>query len=291
MKKNYILGITAIASLAFLSFQKTNTGVIESFKESHLFSGGGQAGFTGAPGEATCTGCHTGSTLDGSSENTFILLDGVNPVTNYTPGTSYTASLQLASNPAKKGFSAVALDGANNNVGSFTGLLIGGTQDFSASGKDYVSHTASSNTNANTAWLWTWDAPASDAGSVTFYIASNVSDDSGNALGDAIYLSQHIIGSTASISEEEAFNSDFIAGYSASNNSIELDFNSLSVGTMHMSLVDLNGRSVFNYTMGQSEIGENSESIVLPNELESGIYVVNFLVGNKAMSAKVMIQK
>jgi hypothetical protein len=70
-----------------------------------------------------------------------------------------------------------------------------------------------------------------------------------------------------------------------------VDFNSLSVGNMFFNLVDINGRSVFTYNMGESVIGENSESIVLPSELKSGVYIVNFFVGNKAMSAKIMIQK
>jgi hypothetical protein len=56
-------------------------------------------------------------------------------------------------------------------------------------------------------------------------------------------------------------------------------------------LVDLNGRSVFTYDMGNAQIGENKEKIVLPNDLKNGIYVVNMFVNNNAMSQKIMIQK
>lgn len=291
MKKNYILGITAVASIAFLSFQGTNTGVVESFKKSHMFSSGGQSGLTGAPGEANCTQCHTGTTQDGTAENTFIVLDGTTPVSNYTPGGTYTVSVQLASNPSKKGFSATVLDGTDAMAGNLVGAGVGGTQNFSAGGRDYVSHTASSNTSASTLWFWTWVAPATDVGTVTFYVASNVTNDDSATSGDVIYLSQHLLGSTASISEEAAVEANFTAGYASNGNKLIMDFNSLAVGNMNLNLIDMNGRSVFTSDLGESQIGENNESVVLPSELKGGVYIVNFFVGNKAMSSKIMIQK
>ena len=290
MKKNYILGITAIASIAFLSFQGTTNGTISAYKKSHFFTSGGQSGLTGAPGDANCTQCHIGTAQDGSAENTLMVLDGTTLVSNYTAGESYTVSLQMASNPSKKGFSAVVLDGTDTNAGSFTGVGAGGTQDFSDSGREYVSHTASGS-SISTPWFWTWNAPDTDVGLVTFYVASNIANIDYSSSGDLIYLSQHILGSTASITEEATFESNFMAGYASSGNKLIIDFNSLSVGNMNMNLVDMNGRSLFTTDLGESKIGENSESIVLPNELRGGVYIVNLFIGNKAMSSKIMIQK
>lgn len=291
MKKNYILGITAIASIAFLSFQVTNTGVVESFKKSHMFSAGAQSLLTGAPGENNCTFCHSGQTQDGSTENTFIVLDGATPVSNYTPGQSYSVSVQLASDPDKKGFSATVLDGSDNAAGTFVGSGMGGTQNFTDGGREYATHTSSSNMIANSIFSWTWNAPATDVGAVTFYVASNVTNNDGSTLGDVIYLSQHIMGSTASISEEAAVEANFTAGYASNGNKLIIVFNSLTVGNMYLNLVDMNGSSVFTSDFGDSQIGENAESVVLPSGLESGVYLVHFFVGNKAMSSKIMIQK
>lgn len=290
MKKNYILGITAISSIAFLSFQGTTNGIVEAYKKSHFFTSGGQSGLTGAPGEANCTQCHIGTTQDGSIENTLMVLDGTTLVSNYNTGQSYTVSLQMTSNPSKKGFSAVALDGTNTNAGSFTGVGAGGTQDFTASGREYVSHTASGS-SIFTPWFWTWTAPDTDVGLVTFYVASNIANQNYSSSGDLIYLSQHILGSTASISEEATFESNFMAGYASSGNKLIIDFNSLSVGNINLNLVDMNGRSLFTGDLGESKIGENTESIVLPKELKGGVYIVNMFIGNKSMSSKIMIQK
>lgn len=297
MKKSYILPTLALASFAFFAFQRMDSnGVIVEFKKQHLLqTGGGQSGLTGAPGEANCTQCHNdGSTQDGSTQNTLTVLEGTSPVTSYTPGNSYTVGLAIASNAnGKAGFSAVALDGTNTNAGSFTGDAgIGGTQDFTASGRHYVSHMASS-TNPALGWGWTWTAPATDVGDVTFYVATNETNNSSSQFGDVIYLSQHVIsaaGGSAGL-EENTNETGFTAGYSASANKLTLDFNYLSTGEMFLNLVDMNGRSIYTNRMGASEIGENHESIVLPASLKNGIYVVHFFVGNKAMSSKILVQR
>ncbi|MCH2225114.1 MAG: T9SS type A sorting domain-containing protein [Crocinitomicaceae bacterium] len=293
MKKGYILPSLALMSMGFFAFQNAGTSSIEKLKETHLFGAGGQAGLTGAPGEANCTQCHSGSTQDGSAENTFAIADGFTPVTSYTPGTTYNMTLVLNSNPAKKGFSAVVLDGTDSNAGSAAGNAIGGTQGFSSAGRDYISHTSTSNSNSTTFWAWEWTAPSAGTGDVTVYIASNVADDNGTTSGDVIYLSTHVVpeSGNAGLNEEAADETGFKAGYNASENKVVMDFNYLSVGEMHFNLVDMNGRSVFTYNMGESEIGENNETIALPSEIKNGMYIVNFFVGNKAMSAKVLIQK
>ena len=70
-----------------------------------------------------------------------------------------------------------------------------------------------------------------------------------------------------------------------------MDFNSLVAGETYFNLVDLNGRSVFTYNMGNAQVGKNNQKIVLPNDLKNGMYIVNMFVNNNAMSQKIMIQK
>lgn len=291
MKKSYILTSLALASIGFFAFQHAGeSSTVEKFNaKQHLFSGGGMSGATGAPGEQNCTQCHNGNVLDGTSENSFALLDGTTPVTAYVPGTTYTATLQQTSFNAKSGFSSTTLDGSDVMAGSLVGAGIGGTQNYAAGGRDYVSHTSASNTSGQFAWSWV--APATDVGPVTFYIASNIANDDGSTNGDMIYLSSHTFGSTVGVDEQEAFDSKFVAGYNSASNKLVVDFNSLAIGEMNLNLVDLSGKSVFTFNLGQSEVGENHESIALPSDIEDGIYVVHFFVGNKAMSSNIMVKK
>ncbi|MFT6503963.1 MAG: hypothetical protein ACJASQ_004103 [Crocinitomicaceae bacterium] len=297
MKRLYILPAVALLAAGIFAFQSTDSsGKVEQFKKTkHFFSSGNQPGLTGAPGENNCTMCHSGSVLDGSNQNQFTLVDaGFNSVAAYIPGTSYTATLQLGNNPDKKGFSSTTLDDATNSMaGSLVGVGIGGTVDFQngAMTRDYVSHTATSNTNAITLWSWTWNAPATDVGDVTFYIASNAANNNNQNTGDEIYLSQHTINSSVGIEEVKNDISTFTAGYSVEGNSIAINFTSMIADDMHFNLVDLNGKSVYASSLSKSLIGTNKQMVSLPSEIENGIYAVHFFVGNRAMSANVMVQK
>lgn len=292
MKKIYILPIAASIVIGALSFQNSSDFKIEKYlaKNGHKFAAGAPTGRTGAPGEGNCTGCHSGTAQSGVGENMFILLNGATPVTSYTPGTVYTASLTLSSNPAKKGFQAIVLDGTDVMAGTFTGVA-GNTAITINGTKEYANHTSTSNTDAISTWGWSWTAPLTDAGNVTFYIAANKANNNGTNSGDVIYLSQHIITSTAGIVEQTKEEALFTAGYSVDNNSIVIDFTTLSIGEMTLNVVDLNGRSVFFNNLGNSSVGQNKQTVALPADIKNGMYIVNFFLNNKAMSAKILVQK
>ena len=146
MKKNYILIFSGVLMVGALSMQKTSYVTLEKYiaKNAHKYSGGSPAGKTGAPGEEpACTACHGGSTQSGITENNFILLDGINPTTNYLPGNTYSVALTMSSNPTKKGFQATAWTSGNVMAGSFTGQA-GNTAISTAVYKMYANHTSSS---------------------------------------------------------------------------------------------------------------------------------------------------
>ena len=283
MKKKYIILSALVLTAGMFSFQKSGNGKVESYLKGHHFypTGLNIGSVAGAPGESSCTSCHSGNTQSGASVNTLTVLSGTTPVTHYTPGVTYNVGLTMSPVPTRRGFQAVAMNSSNTVVGT-VGVLVGAR---------IVSNRAMHSSNADVAWSWTWTAPSTDVGNVTFYVASMAAGGSNNQTGDVVYLSQHIIGSSASISETVKDKYNFNAGYSSSNNSVIMDFNSLVAGEMYFNLVDLNGRSVFTYKMGTSSIGSNNEKIVLPEDLKNGMYVVNMFVNNNAMEQKIMIQK
>jgi hypothetical protein len=293
MKKNYFIFSVAALALGFISFQRTGNVEVEKFlaKNQHKNANGAPSAKTGAPGENNCTQCHSGTAQSGATENTFVLLSGITPVTSYTPGATYNVSVSMASAPAKKGFQATALSSTNVMAGTFTGQPVGGTSVSTSGGRKYANHTSTSNTSTNMAWVWTWTAPATNVGDVTFYVATNKANNNTSDSGDAIFLSQHIVGSTAGIDNNESVKSNFVAGYNAETNAVKIDFTSLTAGEMFFNLVDMNGRSVFTYEMGNAQIGKNATSIKLPNDLKNGIYFVNVFINNTPMSAKIQVQK
>jgi len=289
MKKVIVLVSSAIVLIGGMSLNQKSSFKIEKYRAGmHKNAAGSPTGQTGAPGENNCTSCHSGAVQSGTTENTLTVAQGLTPVTAYVPGVTYNVALQMTSSPAKKGFQVTALTSGNVMAGSFTA---GANTNISGTTRKYANHKSTSNTSATVAWLWTWTAPATDVGPVTFYVATNKANGNSNDNGDVIYLSTHVYNSTLGIDEEEnSIATNFSAGYSADSKSIVLNFNSLNASEMYFNLVDLNGKSVFVSNLGNAQIGENKQSVALPNEIKAGIYVVNFFVGNTPMTSKVMIQ-
>jgi hypothetical protein len=290
MKKTFLpLSIIAL-TFGMFSFRNINT---QGFQAAPTNANGPSGGQSGAPGEQNCTSCHNGATQDGSAENLLILNNDLGMgMTQYTPGATYTVNLSMASNPAKKGFQVTALNGANAMAGNFVAGANTQLKTATISGgqRKYATHKSTSNTSATQTWNWTWQAPATSEGPVTFYVATNKANNNNNDNGDLIYLSQHVfLNDDASINESVQEN-NFTVGYSPEKDAILVSFATLSIVPKSLNLVDLQGKSVYAKKLGATQAGKNQEWVSLPQHLPNGMYVVHFFVGNKAYSAPISIQ-
>ncbi len=162
------------------------------------------------------------------------------------------------------------------------------TKTITSGGKTRVTHKSAGNTL--TTWTYNWTAPATNVGTVTFYLATNQTNSSNSDSGDIIRTSQHPFGSQASVKENTEKVQTTI-GYQASTNSLNIQLNSKVDGSVFVNVVDLNGKSVFTENMGSVSAGESSLSVRLNNELNSGIYMVNVSVDNNMTMKKVFISK
>ncbi len=288
--KKIILPLSMLSLTALLvAMQYDKDQIIETFHFKPQNSGGADIGKTGAPGEQNCTGCHSGTAQDGSNENNLTILDdGSTPVTTYIPGAQYTVNLAMNSNPVKKGFQATALSSTNVMAGSFTAQA--GNTSINGTTRKYANHTSASNTNTSAPiWSWTWTAPATNVGDITFYVASNKTNNNGNTSGDVIYLSQHTVSAQSSSSIQEQNTTKFTVRFNSELNQVIADFSSLNISKMSFNLIDLLGKSVFTSTLGFSQIGVNQQSIELPANLNRGVYMATIFVGKTPLSAKIYI--
>lgn len=292
MKKNSIKIITlfsfALISAHLISFRMRGNVEIKKYHADQVSYGtGAPTGKTGAPGEGNCTDCHSGIAQDGSNINQISFMTGSTPVSSYTPGQDLDVFVSMNPNPSTKGFEIIALDQAGNMAGSFTAQNANGTKKVIAGSKQYITHI---NNNVNPGWGWIWTPPLSNVGPVTFYLATNKSNGAGSS-GDVIYLSQHQIGPTAASVETLIEKHEFTMGYSNTNNILSIKFISNLSLDMNVNLVDMNGMSVWYKNIGISNSGKNKHEVELPNDLECGIYIANFLLGNNIMSSKIQIVK
>jgi hypothetical protein len=289
--KKLILPFSMIAlTFGMLSFRTTH---LSGFQAAPQDNNGPAGGKTGAPGEQNCTSCHSGATQNGATENLLIINNDLGfGITQYTPGATYSVNLSMASNPSKKGFQVTALNAANTMAGNFVAGANTQLKTATISGgqRKYATHKSTSNTSATQTWNWTWQAPATSEGPVTFYVATNKANNNNNDNGDVIYLSQHVFLNDDASLEEVSVDNNFSVGYSPENENIVVSFSTLSIAPTSLNLVDLHGKSVWSKTLENSTVGHNKQWVSLPKHLPNGMYVVHFFLGNKSFSAPVSIQ-
>ncbi|NDB34422.1 MAG: hypothetical protein EB023_03550 [Flavobacteriia bacterium] len=259
-------------------------------EEAHFVSapknaGGAAPGKTGAPGEGNCTQCHAGSVLDGTSENVLTILNGVTPVSSYIPGQQYNVNLLMSSNPVKRGFQATALTSANAMAGAFTGQA--GNTSINGGTKKYANHTSTSNTSAAApSWTWTWTAPSAGTGDVTFYVASNKTNNNGNDNGDMIYLSQVIVQeeSGSGIQEESQLPFKIIGiGQESIQISAVNDVNMIYGVSIH------NAEGKILQVQPLVKMEQGAFSVSRPTTMRNGLFFITFQTEKKLVSLKISI--
>ena len=290
MKKTILPIAIALVTFGLFSFKNNAPS---GFQAAPLNANGPSGGQAGAPGEQNCTSCHSGATQNGANENLLVVNNDIGfGITQYTPGASYTVNISMASNPAKKGFQVTALNAANTMAGNFVAGANTQIKTATISGgqRKYATHKSSSNTSATQTWNWTWEAPATEQGAITFYVATNKANNNGNDNGDIIYLSQHVFLNDDVSIEELEVETNFNAGYSIDKNAVYIEYSTLSIALTSLNVVDLNGKSVFAKKLGASTVGTNKTFVGLPSGLPEGFYVVHFFVGNQAFSKTISLQ-
>lgn len=285
MKKNHVFLALLAGSIGLLSFNSIKQN--NTVNNYHLNAAGSPGGKTGAPGDQTCTQCHSGTVQSGTGFQTVVLTNDMGQmVTNYIPGESYTVTVGMLTLNAKNGFEIVALTPTNVQAGSVSVVNATTTKTVMFGGKTRITQK-STGTSLNN-WSFEWTAPTTNVGDVTFYLATNVSNSNNNDSGDAIRTSQHVIGSSAGIQENTA-KVAINLGYAKTSNSLTIDLTSKLNGEAAINLVDLSGKSVQFEQLGNVATGNNVLQVKLNNQLPKGVYIAHINVNNNFVSKKIYI--
>ena len=151
---------------------------------------GPEAAHTGAPGETSCVVCH--DTFEQANVGPGSVTLAGNPAV-YEAGQQYTLTITVQQASRQRyGFQLTAIDIAGTRVGTFSPL--GGDSQINAvSGpgdRQYIQHTEAGtlpNGSGRRTWQVRWTAPATDAGTVRFYVAGNAANGDGTNQNDYIY--------------------------------------------------------------------------------------------------------
>lgn len=261
MKKIYLLFSGVILAIFLLSYNSNPPN-----------------GYTGAPGEATCSNCHSGSTSIAGDVEILGLPTSINP------GQTYNITLKINNNSSpltlavRGGFQLVALDQNNNNIGTLSNPSSSSTI-MTQSGRTYWEHNPAklfSGMN-NLTWTVDWTSPSTSQGQVvSMYAAANLANGNNNSSGDKI-VSTDVSGTmpgppplSASISAFKnvscfggmdgtitvtASNGVPPYNYAWSNGQTTATATGLSVGTHYVTVTDqIGGTQVLNKALTQPSI-------------------------------------
>ncbi|MBK8464752.1 MAG: hypothetical protein IPL32_02895 [Chloracidobacterium sp.] len=168
---------TVIAVFAFI-FSNQNQNVLAD-------SDGPPTGRTGAPGETTCTSCHSQNA--GSGQFNIIA------PANYVPGQTYVVQVQHATADGSRaawGFQLTALNGTNTAAGTFANITAVTRVRTAGSGRIYIEQSGTGffpGQTGGATWSFNWTAPTTNVGPITMYAAGLQADNDGNESGDQTY--------------------------------------------------------------------------------------------------------
>jgi hypothetical protein len=242
----------------------------------------GKAGYTGSPGETTCSSCHTGGSGQGN-----VLIAGVfsNNQYQYLSNQNYNMSVTvLKAGVTRFGFGLEALDTNNNSVGNFIPLT--DCQTLTASnGRINLTHTSSgtfTSTTGTKTFNFTWQAPSSTtySGKVKFYAVGNCTNNNNSDSGDIVFATSlsldHI--DAVGIEELSAFQqSKMYPSITKASEKVTLAFTySGKNNHLVLRLRDYAGRELDQYAP-EVVSGPNNLSYTLPSSISSGIYFIELL--------------
>jgi len=141
---------------------------------------------TGAPGESTCTACHSSFPLNSGAGS----LSVIGLPQEWSPLTIYDVEIELADPDAQRwGYEFTILDANGNSVGQLA-TLDGESQLSTPGNRTYAKHTflgTHEQTTVSSSWTVRWTSPAAGAGDVTLYVAGNAANNNSSSSGDRIY--------------------------------------------------------------------------------------------------------
>lgn len=200
------------------------------------------------------------------------------------------------------GFEIVALTNTgNNNTGSWvltdavSTQTISGTGTGSLSTRKYITHkTAGTTTPYVTSglgkWTFAWKAPSTDVGKVTFYYATNCTNNNGANTGDQLFLSSFTIHPSTGTSITEWLNEeDFFVTKDNGSNNLLLNYNLKKECELSITLRDIQGKTLYNSEPLYKFAGKNNDQIILSENIGSGMYLVTINIDNKSITKKVML--
>lgn len=242
---------------------------------------------SGAPGETTCSGCHSAPVNPNIPDLHFEFENGS---INYQLDSSYLVHIRIKrAGHSKFGFVCSALDSTNTSAGTFTLINVATTRTYVLGGRKYVSHTpCGADSQDSATWTYKWKAPSINKGKVKIYMSMLVANHDEALTGDTTYTRVlQINNSTIAGIKNETFNTYKTKVYpNVFSNSYTIEFNPLFDNQLKtVYLYDVNGRFIQKKSIKESNYTQEIEKV-----FEAGIYFLKIEYPNGVEDIKLIKQ-
>lgn len=275
MKKKIAIIIIAALSLFSISFT--------------LLKKTGRAGNTGSPGENACNQCHTGQPVNGGPGMITLQTDMQDGL--YDPDSTYNFSLKVKhTGRGLFGFGLEALKTGNTDAGIITVTDAIRTQILTAAnGRKNLTHKLLGGDSSDSAvFNFTWTAPSTSVGPVTFYYSGIAADSSNSTSGDYVYKGQVTFTSlsTASIDEQNPYQLMVRPFPTGQYIDVMMELNATAV--VELELLTMNGQRLVSHKYDYQDAGPKTYTL-FTSEYASGIYIINIRVNSEIFSRKFLL--
>jgi hypothetical protein len=288
MKKTTLAVVAAItlAGFATMSFD--------------ILDDNGKAGRTGAPGETTCTGCHTGSVINDGLGSVVISSPDLGTSWEYMTGDTYTINVTVSRTGAPLfGFDLVCLTGSTpaQNGGTLVVTNSAETHILNATVSTVVRKNMTHQLNGGLAtgtktFSFKWIAPTTNVGNVTFYCTGNAANNNGAKTGDHIYSTSQVVTPAVGAGEIELMFDDrtFSVFPNPATENIFVNY-TIAIGEhVDFTLMTLDGKSAGPVYTFQGTGDRTTSMLSLPTDLAKGIYFIRMESGTNNSIQKVVIE-
>lgn len=255
-----------------------------------IVSSNGIAGYTGSPGEASCSSCHSG----GSSPASAISISSTPTFSNneYVPGTTYTMEITVsASGFSKFGFGCEILNASNTNAGLMQNQGAGVKFLNSGARKNAV-HSTGKTGSSSVVFSFEWVAPQS--GGATIYVSGNAVNGNNSSSGDfpippiSLALQAQIPIDPVGVNESNILLGAMNVYPQPSSGLAQLDYVLKQSSPIEISICDLTGKELKRFNEGILEQGPHSKLLSLEG-LEEGVYFLKLSGEGKMLSQKLIV--
>lgn len=288
IKKTTIAVVAAIALAGFatMSFDVLNDN--------------GKAGRTGAPGETTCTGCHTGSVINDGLGSVVISSPDLGTSWEYMTGDTYQINVTVSRTGTPLfGFDLVCLTGSTpaQNAGVLVVTNAAETHILNATVSMVVRKNMTHQLNGGLAtdtktFTFDWIAPTTNVGNVTFYCTGNAANNNGAKTGDHIYSTSQVVTPAIGATTDDIVNitRSFNVFPNPATENIFVNYNVAIGERVDFNLMSLDGKSVGPVYTFQGTGDRTTSMLSLPTDLAKGIYFIRMESGVNNSIQKVVLE-